>query len=222
MKARFISRREVGPGIWEFFLAPESQLDYQAGQYVQVQLPDVVDPRGRARTLSLTSLPTDSELSFAVKFPTPHSVYKARLLELGEGDEVTLSQAMGDLVLPRDMARPLVFVAGGLGIASFVSMIKQVATETSPRDITLLYAHKPDEKLFDDVVRASSGLKLTEFTSPQRLEVSDIMQSDADTLYYISGSEPFTMQFRDHLLDASVPATNIVYDYFDGYRTTDF
>ena len=94
MKARFISRREIGPGIWEVFLTPESQLDYQAGQYVEVQLPDVVDPRGPARTLSLTSLPTDNEVSFAVKFPTPHSAYKARLLELAEGDEVTRTHVL--------------------------------------------------------------------------------------------------------------------------------
>ena len=221
MKAQFVSRREIGPDIWEFFLKTESWLDYQAGQYVDVQLTGFTDPRGPSRTLSLTSLPTDSELSFAVKFPSPHSPYKARLLQLVEDDEVTLSQAMGDLVLPRDAARPLVFVAGGLGIASFVSMMKRAGTEASPRDITLLYAHKPEEKLFVDVMKTCPGLKLTEFVSPQRLEISDIVQEDVNTLYYISGSEPFTMQFRDQLLDASVPSTNIIYDYFDGYQTTD-
>ena len=221
MKARFVSRREIGPDIWEFFFRPDERLDYQAGQYVDLQLLDIADPRGPSRTLSLTSLPTDELLSFAVKFPSPHSAYKSRLLELRANDEVSISQAMGDLVLPRDAARPLVFVAGGLGIASFVSMMKHAGTEASPRDITLLYAHKPEEKLFVDVMKTCPGLKLTEFVSPQRLEISDIVQEDVNTLYYISGSEPFTMQFRDQLLDASVPSTNIIYDYFDGYQTTD-
>jgi ferredoxin-NADP reductase len=221
MNARFVRKEEVGPDIWELFFRPDGRLDYQAGQYVDVQLMNVVDSRGPSRTLSLTSLPTDELLSFAVKFPSPHSVYKSRLLELSVDDEVSISQAMGDLVLPRDMTRALVFVAGGLGIASFVAMMKHMGNEASPRDITLLYAHKPDEKLFVDVMKSCPGLKLTEFVSPQRLGISDIVQDDANTLYYISGSEPFTMQFRDQLLDASVPPTNIVYDYFDGYQTTD-
>lgn len=222
MNARFVSKHELCPGVWEFVLRSDEELDYQAGQYVDVRLSGVHDdPRGVSRTFSLTSVPTEQMLTFAVKIPEPHSPYKARLISLVEGDEVQLSQAMGDLVLPRDTNRPLVFVAGGLGVASFVSMMKQLGTEPTPRDTTLLYAHKPDEKLFGDVMKACPGLKVNEFISPKRLALDDILQDNKDVLYYISGSEPFTMQFRDQLLDASVPATNIVYDYFDGYRASD-
>ena len=221
MKALFVRKQQLAPRVWEFFFRPESQLDYQAGQYVHIGLPDLRDARSSERTFTLTSTPDETALSFAVKFPEPHSAYKARLLELIEADAVTVSQAMGDLVLPRDSGRPLVFVAGGLGIASFVGMIKHLAATNENRPLTLLYGHKPGESLYADSISALAATNYHEFVSPHRIEIGDVLQDDVRTLYFISGSEPFTMGFRNQLLERGVAATNIVYDYFDGYQPAD-
>lgn len=219
-QATFLRKQAIGPDIWEFFFEMSEPLDYQPGQYVQVTLPGIHDARGPQRAFTLTSLPGDTDLSFAVKFPHPHSAYKSALLELQPRDGVTISQAMGDLVLPRDPRRPLVFVASGLGIASFVSIMKQLSREASPRSITLLYGHKPSERLYSSIINGCLGLELVEFISPNHMGIDDII-SGPDTLYFVSGGESFTMGFRDALLAASIPATNIAYDYFDGYKGAD-
>ncbi|MCA9330695.1 FAD-dependent oxidoreductase [Candidatus Saccharibacteria bacterium] len=217
----FVRKQLIGPDIWEFFFAPAQPVDFLPGQYVHLSLPDVSDARGRERTLTLTSLPSDAELSFAVKFPDPHSAYKAHLLSLDAGDSAAISQAMGDLVLPRDTSRQLVFAAGGLGIASFVSIMKQLILEDSPRDITLLYGHKPDEGLYAEVTSKCPGLKIREFISPNRMVVGDVLSTDPHALYFVSGGESFTMGIRKQLIGAAVPATNIAYDYFDGYAAAE-
>lgn len=217
----FVRKQLIGPNIWEFYFSPVRPIDYIPGQYVHLSLPDVTDTRGHARTFTLTSLPGDPELSFAVKFPDLHSAYKTRLLSLKPGDRADISQAMGDLVLPRDVRRQLVFVAGGLGIASFVSIMKQLTHEHSPRDITLLYGHKPDEGLYAEVTSKCPDLKIREFISPNHMGIRDVVDTDPSTVYFISGGEAFTMHIRNQLLEASIPPTNIAYDYFDGYASVD-
>src|ERR1700712_3099957 len=123
MQLSFVKREELASGIWEYYFRPERAIDYVPGQYVDITLPDVVDDtRGKSRVFTLTSVPTDELISFVVKFPEPHSLYKQYLELLQEGDPARCNNAMGDLILPKDPKRPLVFIAGGIGISSYVSM----------------------------------------------------------------------------------------------------
>lgn len=218
--AVFDHKTALAPTIWEYSFRTTQPLDYQAGQYVSVGIPTIAEA---ARTFTLTSLPDDEMLSFAVKFPSPHSTYKARLLTLQPGDTVTLSQAMGDLVLPRDQARPLTFVAGGLGIASFVSMMRWLTVNRQPRPITLLYsAHDTSDLLYGDVIAACPGLQTKYFISPTHVDAQSIVAAGPpDGLTYLSGSESFTMGLRHDVLAQGVNPTNIAYDFFDGYKPAD-
>jgi ferredoxin-NADP reductase len=224
MDATFVKKQLIGPNIWEFFVKPEGELSYLPGQYVHVTLRNAYgDYRGSQRAFTLTSLPTDSLLSFAVKFPEPHSVYKQVLQSLRPGDDLTIGHSLGDMVLPRAAERPLVFVAGGLGVASYISIMKWLTATGQKRRIRLLYAHKPKEQLFQDVIVNCPGLTVEHVVSPNRLSVSDIAaEREDDTLFYLSGSEAFTLGLRDALLqEQHVASGSIVYDYFDGYHTSD-
>ncbi len=223
IRATFSHKTLLAPYIWEFFVQPAARLDYQPGQYIDVTLPRVADKRSPSRVFTLTSLPDEQYLRFVVKFPSPHSAYKAALLQLASGDTLQISQAMGDLVLPRDKSRPLVFVAGGLGIASFVSMCRWLTVSRQARDISLLYAvHSKEEELFVRETAVCPGLSKQLFVSPNRLGTDNILAAGTpNSLYYISGSEPFTMGFRTQLIEQGTNPTNIAYDFFDGYKPAD-
>lgn len=205
-------------------MRPQNQLDYQPGQYIDVRIDVPHDARGQNRTFTLTSLPKVDLLTFAVKIPAEHTPYKATLATLQPGDILSVSQAMGDLVLPRDRTRPLVFVAGGLGVASFISMLKQLTDNHETRNVTLHYAHKPDELLFQTITDTCPGLFVVHIVSPDRIDPASIVEGQpGNTLYYISGSEAFTLGYRDQLMSQyNINPTNIAYDYFDGYNLTDF
>lgn len=225
MHVVFEQKQELVPGIWEFYFKPERPLDYIPGQYVDLRLPhEHADNRGASRTFSLTSLPDEPFISFAVKIETPCSTYKQVLRALQPGDTATITDAMGDVVLPKDPRVPLVFVAGGLGIASFVSSTRWLTKHKERRPITLLYAVRNEgDILFEDIFNAYQfPIKRTLFTPGQRpVRISAALIAEQlvpDSLLYISGSERFVEGLRQELQrDFGVPNEKIIYDFFDGY-----
>ena len=225
MRVVFERKQELLPDIWEFYFRPERPLDYIPGQYVDLRLPQAhADKRGTSRTFTLTSLPDEPLTSFAVKIELPCSTYKQVLQALQPGDTATVTDAMGDVVLPKDPDVPLVFVAGGLGIASFVSITRWLTKRKEQRTITLLYAvRNKRDILFEEIFNAYQfPIKKTLFTAdgePIRISAALIAeQLVPDSLLYISGSEHFVESLRQELQrDFGVPNEKIIYDFFDGY-----
>jgi ferredoxin-NADP reductase len=213
MMVTYERREQLAPSIWQYYFRPERTVDYIPGQYVSLHLPVLGDPRGPARTFTLTSLPSDELISFVVKIPEPHSPYKQILLDIEPGTIGKIDDAMGDLVLPKLPTVPLVFVAGGIGVASYVSMVRSL---TTPRVINMFYALRtPDEQLFTSIFEP---LRPMLFVAPDRLQASQVVENQLeDTQYYLSGSERFVEGLRADLTALSVPHEQIVFDYYDGY-----
>lgn len=220
MQLTFEKKEELSPSIWEYYFRPERPVDYVPGQYIDVVLNNVRDdPRGKSRVFTLTSLPTDELISFVVKMPEPQSLYKQYLELLQEGDPAHCNNAMGDLILPKDPARPLVFVAGGIGIASFASMLKKLLAKREERDIFLFYALRSKyEQIFTDLTKAYPLRLKTTVIAPNRLSAQQIMHSTPpDALIYLSGSQHFVEGLQQNLVTLGVDHSQITFDYFDGY-----
>ena len=220
MKVVFERRLELVPTVWEYSFRPERRVDYIPGQYVDVHLHDVPnDPRGLSRTFTLTSLPSDELLSFVVKIPEPHTAYKQALTELRPGDEAKIDDAMGDLVLPKSPAVPLIFVAGGIGMASFTAMLKELERQHDKRTVHLFYSLRgPYDDAFNTQVDSFPFASKRRFFRPERLGANDIVSiADDDSLIYLSGSENFVQGLRDQLHVLGFSHSRIVFDFYDGY-----
>jgi ferredoxin-NADP reductase len=223
MRVFFEKRYELAPNVWHYFFTAERPVDYIPGQYVDFRIPHTSpDSRGMSRTFTLTSLPSEKQLSFAVKFEEPSSSYKMALARLKPGDEATLTDAMGDVVLPKSSNVPLTFVAGGLGIASFVSIMRWLTEQQEQRDITLLYAVRDHNiLLFQDVLDSYPypvDMKVFSPTSSRLSAKTIAKHTPKDGLLYLSGSEKFVESLRHELEnDYNVPHEQIVFDFFDGY-----
>jgi ferredoxin-NADP reductase len=220
MKVRFERRSELAPTIWEYHFAPEQPLDFIPGQYTDFHfLQPLGDPRGQSRTFSFTSLPGDTTVSFVVKFPVPCSPYKQALQLLQSGDELRVDDAMGDLVLPKLPTIPLVFIAGGIGLASFASMLRQLLQEREEREIYLFYAVRSrSEQIFRDITTAYPLTLRTIAIKPHRLTAQEIVSSTPPSSYfYLSGSQGFVEGLHGGLMQLGVPHEQVIFDYFDGY-----
>jgi ferredoxin-NADP reductase len=220
MQLSFVRRDELSPAIWEYYFRPERPLDYIPGQYVDIILGDVEgDPRGKSRVFTLTSVPSDELISFVLKMPEPHSVYKSHLELLQDGDPARCNNAMGDLILPKDPARPLVFIAGGIGIASYVSMLKKLSAKREERDIYLFYAMRTRyEQIFKDLTDSYPLQLKTIVIAPNRLTAQQVVDSTPpDALVYLSGSMKFVEGLRLSLETLGKDRNEIVFDYYDGY-----
>lgn len=220
MKVFFEKREEIAPGIWQYSFRPERTTDFIPGQYTDLHLKNVQnDPRGAARTFSFTSLPDGSSLTFVLKHFELQSPYKHALQNLSEGDEARIDDAMGDLVLPKSPDLPLVFVAGGIGIASYAGMLKELLQRKEQRSIFFFYQlRNAREQIFRDLTSAYPLELFTKTIAPNQLTAEQIKDSTPPgALTYLSGSQKFVENLQNELEQGGTPRSQIIFDYFDGY-----
>lgn len=219
-KAYFVRHEQRVPGVYESFFKPAAPLSYIAGQYADFRLPDIVDdPRGPGRTFTLASVPGNELVSIIYRYDEPASPYKQRLQSLQEGAEVQIGDIMGDLVLPKLPTIPLIFIAGGIGMASFTASLNWLQQRGEQRTIHLFYSlrNKYDDAFKDQVNNFHFASK-QRYINPNRLNARDILQKvEQDTLVYLSGSERFVLGLRDSLHAAGLSHSQIIFDYYDGY-----
>ncbi|MGH7241723.1 MAG: FAD-dependent oxidoreductase [Candidatus Saccharimonadales bacterium] len=220
MQLSFVERCELAPTIWEYTFRSERPLDFVSGQYVSISVPGVQgDPRGPARVYTLTSQPGDELLTFVLKLPEPHSPHKEALTKLQPGNPASCQDAMGDLILPKDPALPLIFIAGGIGVASYISMIQELLDKREERPIFFYYALRDKrEQLYRELFN-SYPLALSALTiAPNRLTAQQVLDtSPPDSFYYLSGSQRFVEGLRAQFEQLGIPRSQIVFDYYDGY-----
>ena len=77
-----------------------------------------------------------------VKFYDKPSTYKKTLISLNNGGIVVAGQLAGDFTLPEEKDKKLVFIAGGIGVTPFRSMIKYLVDNNEKRDIVIFYSNK--------------------------------------------------------------------------------
>jgi ferredoxin-NADP reductase len=147
MRARVREKREVASGthLVIFDLLGE-EFDYRPGQYFWVELldPPYEDEKGPRRHFSAVTSPTERGV-IGLCTRIRDSAFKRSLAELAVGAEVDVEAPKGTFVLPDDTSRPLVFVAGGIGITAFRSMLRYIQDERLPYRVTLLYANRDQE-----------------------------------------------------------------------------
>lgn len=114
---------------------------FSPGQYVELTVPHPrPDARGTRRVFSVSSAPAADELTVALTVPERASTFKRALGGLPVGARVRATGLGGDFVLPADPGRPLLLVAGGIGVTPFASHLAALAAAGERRDVVLLYA----------------------------------------------------------------------------------
>lgn len=220
MEVTLEQREELVSGIWQYSFRPERDVDFVPGQYVILTLPGVSDDRrGGSRTFSLTSLPGEPSIRFITKHFGLQTVYKDTLERLVPGDRARIGDAMGDLVLPKSPDTPLVFVAGGIGIASYVAMLRDLLARKEERPVFLFYQLRAQrERLFRNLTDAYP-LQLQQIVlAPNRLTAQEITDTTPpEAFLYLSGSQDFVETLRTGLETLGAPRSHIVFDYYDGY-----
>lgn len=232
--------RDVAVGTRLFvFDKPEGYV-FKAGQYVAMIVPkrEGIEPdtRGFVRSLSIASAPYESELYFAMR--QGESAFKRTLWQLVPGDTVTVTKPVGFFVLPAEEdTRPIVFLAGGIGITPVRSILKQAEHEKSNRDLTLFYSNRfLEDAAFDEEIRnvalekfrlVTVLSKSTEPCAPGNDERGYICEpllkkylgDSMDCLYYIVGSPQFSNAIEKILIDLGVPKEQRHMDPFTGLRS---
>lgn len=223
MKAVLVSIMPVAQNIKTFTFRPSEPLPHEAGQFTTIILEHPgADDRGVKRWFTISSSPTEPDISITTKFsPERSSSFKKALFGLAVGASVEMLPAEGDFVLPPDAGLELIFIAGGMGITPFRSMIKYLADSAQKRSIKLLYGlQSSGEMAFGDLFKSYKGLQFVPSVG-ERFTTAGLMKtigSPVGKLVYLSGPEPMVEALTDSLVAAGLPADQLKSDYFPGYE----
>ncbi|UWU26089.1 benzoate 1,2-dioxygenase electron transfer component BenC (plasmid) [Rhizobium sp. CB3060] len=141
--------------------ASASTLVFLPGQYVNIDVPAT----GQSRSYSFSSKPGENTLAFLIKM-IPGGVMSGWLEKARPGDRLDLAGPFGSFYL-RDVKRPLLMLAGGTGLAPFLSMLEVLARAESREHVHLVYGVTRDRDLVlvDEVASFASRLPNFTFTT---------------------------------------------------------
>lgn len=144
--SRLLERREVAEGTLAFLLERPASFEFVAGQYVTVTLPDppYTDAKGASRTFSIASAPGERGALWVATRMTG-TAFKRSLAEVPPEAPLTLTGPAGAFTMPAEATSPLLFIAGGIGITPFRSMLLDAVGRRLPHRITLLYSNRNAE-----------------------------------------------------------------------------
>lgn len=215
---------KVSDQVYDFVFTPDRTLAFQPGQYLEWTLGHPgTDIRGNRRTFTIASSPTEPEVRLGVKVYKPSSSFKQALLSLKPGNFVYAGQLAGNFTLPDDTSRRLVFIAGGIGITPFRSMLKYMIDTKQKRDIQLYYlVSNQAEIAYRDVLdqAKANGVKVTIITGSERLDTPRLQTEVSDyneRIFYISGPNAMVESYADTLRSLRIPRSRIKTDHFSGY-----
>ena len=230
-------RIQTAPDTFDFIFTPNRKLSFAPGQYMEWTLGhDHPDSRGNRRYFTLASSPTEQDLILGVKFYPKSSSYKKSMLALDGDTEIVAGQLSGDFTLPKNPNQRLVFIAGGIGITPFRSMITYLLDTRQKRPITVFYANRTaNEIVYKDILTRAQrelGIK-TVYTLTDKNRVpagwkgkvgyltSHMIMADVpfykDCIYYLSGPNSMVNAFEETLQRMGVSPDHIRTDFFPGF-----
>lgn len=219
-------KNEIAKDTFEFIFKLEKKFNFQAGQYMEWTLfQENPDSRGNRRYFTLASSPTEDDLRIGIKFYLNGSSFKKLLFNMKAGNQIVASQLSGEFTLPKDPTKKIVFLAGGIGITPFRSMVKYLLDRKEKRNIILFYSNKrKDEIAYKDLFDKAKilGVKTIYVNTETsgyidekmiRREVADFKQR----IFYISGPHSMVDAFEKILKNMGVSSNQIKIDFFPGY-----
>jgi ferredoxin-NADP reductase len=195
--------------------------DYQAGDWVDLAFAD--DLRG-GRTYSLSSSPTEPDLM--ITFKEGQSEVKKALANAAEGESMRITAYGNDYEFQLDEHRDSVLIAGGVGVAPFRGMIKEMLDAGRSGSVELIYLNATDDFLFKDeldVWAAQLADARVDYLVTKGVKRKDRERKLREVIsvtahhYYIAGAEGM-IESTEALLDTmGVDHDDIRIDVFGGY-----
>jgi len=235
VRLKLQEKRQLSAQVYDFIWVPERPIEHLPGQYMEWTLPVAhADNRGNRRTFTIASSPTEKTVHLGVKFYDPPSTFKKALRALEPGDYLQGGQVAGGFTLPHDASQKMVWIAGGIGITPFRSMLAYLIDKRQKRDVVLFYVvSKPEEISFQEILTAAETYGVTTipvlgsdtvpsdwkgktgFITKEMIaqEVPDYRQRT----FYLSGPNVMVEHYKDTVLGIHVPRRHIKTDHFSGY-----
>lgn len=227
MVLKLIQKEHLLDNVWAFRFQPSEPLTWTAGQYVRVELPhDNPDEEGTKRWFTNSAAPYEGIMQITTR--VTESTFKQALSKLEEGDELQLIEnPEGDFVW-QDSDLPMLFVAGGIGVTPFHSILKQRVHDQLPIKATLIYGSRTEDVPFKDEL-ASWATYDPDFKvkyivgEPLTAEkLAELEPNLNQSLVYLSGPEQMVEALGNELKAQGLPEAQFKHDGFPHYNEQNY
>jgi ferredoxin-NADP reductase len=230
-------RKEVAEGTMAFRFEKPSGWAFKAGQYLDMTLldPSETDSEGNVRSFSIASAPHEDTLMVATRMRD--TAFKRVLRTMPLGTAVKIEGPSGDLILQNDFTRTAAFLAGGIGITPFRSIVHWAAKDKLSNRIVLFYSNRrPEDAPFlaelQSLERDNPKYKLiasmTEMEKSQQPWNGETglinqemlgrhLKGATSPIYYIAGPPAMVKGLHEMLSKAGIIDDDIRAEEFGGY-----
>lgn len=207
-----------------FSLQADKPLSFLPGQYVNLNVPGTQE----TRAYSFSSAPNRNELSFLIR-DVPNGLMSTFMRsKANTGDAMTFTGPYGSFYL-RPAQRPILMLAGGTGLAPFLSMLRWLQDNPTTQPILLAYgvntnddlveldtlealkAAMPNFDYFTCVVDGASGHPRLGYVT-DHLTLANLNEGNADV--YVCGPPPMVEGVRKWMAGAGVTPANFYFEKF--------
>jgi ferredoxin-NADP reductase len=242
MILQLVNKRKVAKGTVSFYWKPNKKIDYLPGQYMYYTLTKLEhkDSRGTTRHFTISSSPTETKKTGLITLTTrirESSGFKKTLNDLKIGTEVEAEGPSGTFIVDENEKDPLVFLAGGIGITPFRSMIKYKIDKKLKTPIHLIYSNSvPEEITFKDELKKwskqdstfklsmtvtkpkESKIKWTGLTGRVDAEMIKKLVKDIDKkTFWLCGPPAMVFAMERLLENMGIIQDKIISEKFSGY-----
>ena len=231
-----VGKHKLSPSTLDFVFSADQKVPFKPGQYMEWTLPHSrSDSRGNRRYFTMASSPTEKDLRLGIKFYQKGSSFKKAMLSMDATTPIAADHPSGDFVMPENQNQKLAFIAGGIGVTPFRSMIKYLIDTNDPRSITMLYSEKnADELVYKDVfeearqklnhkivytlTQPAGSLPANSVAGMINAQTIKVQIPDyQERLFYISGPHSMVSAMTEILSSLGVNKRQIKTDFFPGY-----
>jgi ferredoxin-NADP reductase len=236
-KVKLVGKEEVAESTMAFRFEKPADFQFKAGQYAELTLlnPSETDFEGASRTFSIVSAPSDPELMFATRMQD--TAFKRVLKSSPIGTEISLDGPMGSFTLHNNEKKAGVFLAGGIGITPFMSIITEAAKKKQAHRLYMFYSNRrPEDAAFLDRLFAAEKENpnfrfiptMTAMEKSQRewkretgyidkaLLMKYLPMLDG-SIYYVAGPPSMVGALQKMLTAAGVDSDDVRTEEFGGY-----
>ena len=230
-------RQEVAKGTMAFYFDRPATFTFKAGQFIDLSLPNLSasDPQGNTRVFTLASAPSEQQLMVATRIR--NTTFKRMLREMPLETTIDIEGPFGQFTLPDKDSPTSVFLAGGIGITPFRSMLVEAAHNKLPHRLILMYSNRgPEDAAFLDELQALQQVNpnytcIGTMTNPTagtetwegetgRLDQAMLRKyvKDMETaMFYVVGPPAMVKGLRKVLESVGIHKTGIRSEEFAGY-----
>lgn len=212
------------PGYFSVYFERPDGFVFEAGDWIDIHF-DGCELKGGV-TYSISSSPLDDHLR--ITFREGVSEFKKALQTITPGERLYISQFGNDYGFQLKKNQSSTLIAGGVGIAPFRSMLKEMHENHGKNSVRLIYVNQNEQFLFQEELDAWAQTlpniaisyvvtKGMNRKTREKFLISMIKNTTQQQNFYISGP-PGMVESSEHLLiDCGVPIRNIRIDSFSGY-----